>query len=254
MHPPVLHIVAWASVLLGFLCAAIVAIDLGGHRQKMWIMNLVWPITALYSGPLGLLFYYGLGRADREEGMQSGMQSMQQHGHMNHAMQEGRESHPMQQHGHMSHGNDKPFWQAAAVASTHCGAGCTLGDIVAEWFMFFVPFALFGMKLFGEWALDYVLAFIFGIAFQYFTIKPMKNLSPKEGLIAALKADALSLTAWQVGMYGWMAIVVFVIFGRQLQANDPVFWFMMQIAMIAGFLTSYPVNRWLLAIGIKEKM
>jgi Domain of unknown function (DUF4396) len=235
MHPPVLHIVAWASVLLGFLCAAIVAIDLGGHRQKMWIMNLVWPITALYSGPLGLLFYYWLGRADREEGMQSGMQSMQQRGHM-------------------SHGSDKPFWQAAAVASTHCGAGCTLGDIVAEWFMFFVPFALFGMRLFGEWALDYVLAFLFGIAFQYFTIKPMKNLSPKEGLIAAIKADALSLTAWQVGMYGWMAIVVFVIFGRQLQANDPVFWFMMQIAMIAGFLTSYPVNCWLLAIGIKEKM
>jgi Domain of unknown function (DUF4396) len=249
MHPSILYIIAWISVLLGILCAAIVAIDLRGHRQKMWIMNLVWAITALYSGPLGLLFYYWLGRADREEGMQS-----MQHGQMNHSMHQGREGHAMQQHEHMGHGSSKPFWQAAAVASTHCGAGCTLGDIVAESVLFFVPFTLFGMRLFGEWAVDYVLAFIFGIAFQYFTIKPMRNLSPKEGLIAALKADALSLTAWQIGMYGWMAIVVFVIFGRQLQANDPVFWFMMQIAMIAGFFTSYPVNCWLLAIGIKEKM
>lgn len=29
---------------------------------------------------------------------------------------------------------------------------------------------------------------------------------------------------------------------------------MMQIAMLAGFLTAYPVNWWLLRSGIKEKM
>ncbi len=56
-------------------------------------------------------------------------------------------------------------------------------------------------------------------------------------------------------MYGWMAIVVFLIVGHELPKTDPVFWFMMQIAMLAGFLTSYPVNWWwLLERGIKEKM
>ncbi len=29
---------------------------------------------------------------------------------------------------------------------------------------------------------------------------------------------------------------------------------MMQLAMIAGFITSYPVNWWLIKIGIKEEM
>jgi hypothetical protein len=29
---------------------------------------------------------------------------------------------------------------------------------------------------------------------------------------------------------------------------------MMQIAMLAGFLTAYPVNSWLLRVGIKEPM
>lgn len=73
-------------------------------------------------------------------------------------------------------------------------------------------------------------------------------------LVAALKADSLSLTAWQVGMYGWMAIATFLVFGNELGKLDPVFWLMMQLAMIASFLASYPVSRWLIRKGIKESM
>ena len=36
--------------------------------------------------------------------------------------------------------------------------------------------------------------------------------------------------------------------------NSPAFWFTMQIAMLAGFITSYPVNWWLIKVGIKERM
>ncbi|MGA7878035.1 MAG: DUF4396 domain-containing protein [Desulfoferrobacter sp.] len=93
-----------------------------------------------------------------------------------------------------------------------------------------------------------------GIAFQYFTIKPMRNLSAGRGLIAAVKADFFSLTSWQVGMYGWMAIATFGIFGHEISKTSPVFWFMMQIAMLAGFVTAYPTNWWLLKAGVKEEM
>jgi hypothetical protein len=31
-------------------------------------------------------------------------------------------------------------------------------------------------------------------------------------------------------------------------------WFMMQVGMIVGFFTAWPVNRWLVRSGIKEKM
>jgi hypothetical protein len=55
-------------------------------------------------------------------------------------------------------------------------------------------------------------------------------------------------------MYGWMAIAVFVIFRHEIPKTDPIFWFIMQIPILAGFLTSYPVNWWLLRAGIKEKM
>jgi hypothetical protein len=62
----------------------------------------------------------------------------------------------------------------------------------------------------------HVLALGFGISFQYFTIAPMRGLGFRDGIKAAFKADTLSLTAWQVGMYGWMAIAVFVIFRHEL--------------------------------------
>ncbi len=230
--PHWLELVAITSLIISLLCSLIVVADiLSGHKQHMWIMNLVWPITALYSGPIGLWAYYRLGRLSTHAKFQAAR---------------ARDETPP--------GKQKPFWQSVFVGATHCGSGCTLGDIIAEWFVFFVPLTLFGMHVFAAWAIDYALALLFGIAFQYFSIQPMRKLPVAKGLIAAIKADTLSLTAWQVGMYGWMALVIFVIFAHEIPKTDPVFWFMMQIAMLAGFLTSYPVNWWLLRKGIKEAM
>jgi hypothetical protein len=150
--------------------------------------------------------------------------------------------------------------------ASHCGSGCTLGDICAEWLAFGVPALavwfgygwLFGDKIFAVWVLDFIFAFAFGIVFQYFAIAPMRDLGVRDGLVAALKADTLSLTAWQVGMYGFMAVAHFWIFAHlldaRLQVNSVEFWFMMQIAMLFGFATSYPVNWWLIRSGIKEAM
>src|SRR5690348_17138737 len=59
-------------------------------------------------------------------------------------------------------------------------------------------------------------------------------------------------------MDGFMAIAYFLIFqsgfGIRLDPGMIEFWFMMQIAMLCGFVTSYPVNWWLIRRGIKEKM
>lgn len=217
------------SLTLAAVSFVIILVDLlMGHAQRMAVMNLVWPTTALYAGPLALWAYFTIGRSSLQKPTQPGM---------------------------TGHGQQrKPFWQMAMVGATHCGSGCTLGDLMAEWAVVAVPITFLGQKIFGTWLLDFVLAFLFGIAFQYFSIKPMRHLSPAQGLWAALKADTLSLTAWQFGMYGWMALVIFGLFRHELPKTNPVFWFMMQIAMLVGFVTSYPVNWWLLKTGIKEAM
>lgn len=230
--PHWLEIISMTSLSLAAICALVIVTDvLMGRGQHMWIMNLVWPLTALYFGPVALWAYFKWGRLGTRHRMME-------------AKKQGREP----------PGKSKPFWQMCATGTMHCGSGCALGDIIAEWMLVLFPLTLFGHKIFAAWALDYILAFLFGIAFQYFTIKPMRNLSVVKGLAAALKADSLSLTAWQIGMYGWMAVATFFIFGHELDKETPVFWFMMQIAMWLGFATSFPVNWWLLKRGIKEKM
>ena len=82
----------------------------------------------------------------------------------------------------------------------------------------------------------------------------MKKFSSKEALKAALKADTLSLTSWQLGTYGWVAIYFFLISNRRLEATDSLFWFMMQIDMLLGLITAFPTNWWLIKRGIKEAM
>lgn len=204
-----------AAVILGLVCASYLIAAVVRHPQKMWIMNLVWPITALYFGPFAIWAYYAMGRR-----------------------------------------MEKPFWQSVAVGGTHCGAGCTVGDIIAE----FALFALVGAAITGwarmgiTYAADFTLAYILGIAFQYFAIAPMRGDWGRRSLIAAVQADTLSLTAFEIGLFGWMAITQMVLFQPSLQANQWTFWFMMQIGMILGYFTAFPVNWWLIAAGIKERM
>ncbi len=232
-YPRWLEVVSVLFLAASFASAVIIAVDLFalGHRQAMWIMDVVWPVTALWSGPFGLAAYYRWGRAGERKAVMA-------------AKEQGR----------TPPNKAQPFFVLTGKGASHCGAGCTLGDIVAELLILAVPFTLFGQKIFGAWIYDFILAFSLGIAFQYFTIKPMRGLSVKEGLVQAVKADTLSLTAWQVGMYGWMAIATFLVFGHEMSKGSPVFWFMMQVAMFFGFATSYPVNWLLLQKGVKEKM
>ena len=249
-----LHTIALVSIIVALLCVAIVALDiLAGHRQPMGVMNFVWVLTPLYSGVVGLWAYYRLGRpmarsAADKPGAAAGMQMANRPGATDGMQMADRPS------GSMPMGPQKPFWQSVALGAMHCGSGCSLGDLLVETFVYFVPLVVLGHAMFGAWLLDYGVAFLIGIIFQYYAIAPMRHLGLVAGLKAALKADTLSLTAWQIGMYGWMAVAVFGIFKHELRANDPVFWLMMQLAMVAGFGTSYPVNWWLIKSGVKEQM
>ncbi len=233
--PAWFHAVAIAMLACGFGSAAIIGFDETRRPQPMWIMNVVWPVSALFGGILVLGGYVAYGRSGGPHGPHHGPPRT-------------------------------PFPVMAAKATLHCGSGCTLGDICAEWLAFAVPAvavwfgweSIFGDKMFAVWSLDFLFAFAIGIGFQYFTIAPMRGLSFGEGIVAALKADTLSLAAWQVGMYGTMALLQLVVFTRlfgvRAEVDTPEFWFAMQVAMLIGFATSYPVNWCLLRAGLKEKM
>lgn len=159
-----LHILSIASLGLGFGCTAIIIADEWRRPQPMWIMNLVWPIVGLFGTLLTLWAYFRYGRVGKDRASAA---------------------------------------IVTAKATLHCGAGCTLGGICAEWLVFaFSAIAIafgwqsfFSEKMFAVWIVDFLFAFAFGILLQYFTIAPMRDLSLGAGLVAAVKADALSLSA-----------------------------------------------------------
>jgi hypothetical protein len=235
----VFTLAAWISLGIAFFCALVILIDEIRHPQKMWIMNIVWPVTALYLSVFGLWGYFRIGRG------------------MTKNASRGMPKDQMQRHNQTSGGQASrdPTWQQTAVSDTHCGGGCVVADIIAEFSLFALGWSLFGKSLYAEYAGDLLLAWLFGIAFQYFAITSMRNLSLRQGLIAAVKSDTLSIITFEIGLFAWMALTFFVFFPHpHLRPTEGGYWFMMQIGMILGFFTSYPMNRWLIRAGWKEAM
>ena len=234
-----LETLAWISLGVAFACAAIIAADVARRPQKMGIMNVVWPVTALYGSVFALWAYFRIGRSMSQNAMRS-MTKQQMQQHKQAKKEQARRS---------------PTLVQTALADSHCGAGCTLADIVAEFSVFALGLKLLGTDLYASFVVDFICAWLLGIVFQYFTIKPMRNLSVGGGIWAAIKADTLSIATFQVGMYGFMALVYFKLFPHpHLHPNQAAYWMFMQIAMICGFVTALPVNWLLTKIGWKEAM
>lgn len=178
MIPAWLHALSIASLTLGALCAVVIVADVTRHPQHMAVMNVVWPVTALFGTVWVAWQYFTYGRLAAHAAMERGEAMPSEAG--------------------------TPFPVKVANGALHCGSGCTLGDICAEWLVFLVPavavwfgwHGLFGEKMFAAWIVDYLFAYAFGVVFQYFAIAPMRHLGVAAGVWAAIKADTLSLTAW----------------------------------------------------------
>jgi hypothetical protein len=233
-----LTFISWAYLAFCTGSALFIVADFfRGHRQRMWIMHLVWPITALYLGPLAVLLY-----TSTRPLTLSG--SPQPKGRFRELMK-----------------NADPTREQGAVAVSHCGAGCVLGNIIGETTLFVfggsVTAYVAGSDFATRMVTDFALAYLLGIFFQYFTIVPTIGSMPRgKRILMAIRADTLSILAFEVGFFGWMALSRFVFFPapRRIYPNLAVFWFMMQIAMIVGWVTAYPANVWLLKKRWKEKM
>jgi hypothetical protein len=234
--PTWLTVIAAVSVATGVACALVTAADLARRPQHMRVMNVVYPIDMLFGSVPWLIFYWRRRRAPRRGD------------HAHHATDEGAR------------------WVSTATSTSHCGAGCTLGDIIAEFSVAALPALavavgwrrFYDNEMYAAWIWDFALAFVIGIALQYFAIAPMRKGPRGAALRAALKADTVSIISWQVGMYGVMALIQLVILARAFGGPASVFsfefWFAMQFAMIAGFACAYPVNAWLIRHGVKEAM
>ena len=247
--PISIEIIAYVYLAIGFASALYIVYDIciRRHYQMMSIMNVVWPITAWYLGPLALWSYWHIGHLSTKIQREKATQETD-----NLSKLPASSRHIITTHNN-NNGGEKPFWETIFVSATHCGAGCTLGDVISEWAVFIAGATIAGVMLFASYVFDFALAWFLGIIFQYLAIVQMRRISVQTALKEAIKADTLSLVMFEIGLFGWMALVALVLIGN-LYPISPVFWFMMQIGMILGFFTSYPANWWLVKKGIKQGM
>ena len=223
MIPTWLTVVSWIFVGIAVLCAAALLYDIygRGYRQRTSVMEAVWPITALYFGPLALPAYYRWG-------------------------------HPRSEKWQKEHGStpDKSLSAAAATEGTPGGAASAVGHVLG------VPLVVFsGLAIAGEalWAMILVIAVIATallFVFEYFfSTVPTRGLPSGKGLGVALLIALVTVLAFDVGMGGWMLVMHFLLFMPPL--TDVTFLFLMQVGLILGFLTGYPAVLWLIRRGIK---
>ncbi|KAI7720417.1 hypothetical protein KC353_g2209 [Hortaea werneckii] len=227
-QPTALIIISSVSIGLGAIAAAWILLDIiwrRGWRSMMYIMIPVYAINALYLWPITLWVYVKYGRPPLP----------QKHG----------ETRTEEAH--------QPPTANASGTGGEEKQGCVLGDIVGEWLVYGTN-AAFGSPprlLWAEMLVDFGFAFLFGIVFQYFSIAPMAGEYGPKIVYRALKADALSLLFFEIGLFGWMAIFQIAIFSWELEMPTVTYWWMMQIGMFLGHWTGVPINWWLINTGVK---
>jgi hypothetical protein len=103
-------------------------------------------------------------------------------------------------------------------------------------------------------ALEYGLGFGFGwTIFQALFMRDMAGGSYRRALESTFLPEFLSMNFLMAGMLP-IASLGRIAVGRKFSPLTLEFWFVMSMALLAGFIVAYPINWWLVAKGLKHGM
>ncbi|MCD2191538.1 DUF4396 domain-containing protein [Actinomycetospora soli] len=196
---------AWTYVVLSIVSAVIITVDIvvRGRGRTSRAMAVVWPITALYLGPFALPAYVRYGRATASA----------------------------------TTGRD-------GTATLHLGLPGGAASVVAH--LIGVPLVLVtgwtiaGLDMWAMIAVIAVLALGLLFLFEYTSRAAVGALG--RGRNTLLRAGAVALAtivAFDLGMVGWM--VVLHLGALMPPADDVSFVFLMQIGVVIGLATAFPL-------------
>ncbi len=140
-------------------------------------------------------------------------------------------------------------WRQVLGSTMHCvagdGVGILAGAVIASFLT--LPHLL-------QIALEYVLGFGFGwTIFQALFMREMAGGSYRRSLASTFIPELLSMNWLMSGMVP-IAALGRALLARPMSPLAPDFWFVMSMALLAGFVLSYPINWWLVAKGLKHGM
>ncbi|MBY0524733.1 MAG: DUF4396 domain-containing protein [Gemmataceae bacterium] len=220
---PILGPLAWIDVVLvgwfalTLLSAAYVAWDCFTNNPELAVMKWGWVLVTLYMGPLAFILYV---LACKEAAPGTHEEFV------------------------------RPLWKQALGSTIHCLAGDATGIIVAA-----TATALLGLPMWLDFIVEYVVGFAFGLfLFQALFMKDMMGGSYTKALRHSFLPEWLSMNMVMAGMYPAMVLLMM---GRDMRAMEPTelaFWGSMSAAVAIGAATAYPVNVWLVKVGLKHGM
>ncbi|MGH7033395.1 MAG: DUF4396 domain-containing protein [Stellaceae bacterium] len=139
-------------------------------------------------------------------------------------------------------------WRQVVGSTMHCVAGDGIGILAAA-----VITSRLGLPMWADVLCEYALGFLFGWSvFQALFMKSMFG-SYMDSLRNTFMAELLSMNAVMSGM---TAVMVPWMTGDMLAMSPvgPRFWFVMSVALCAGFVVALPMNWWLVDHGLKHGM
>jgi FtsP/CotA-like multicopper oxidase with cupredoxin domain len=204
---------AW--LIVAVFSAAYVAWDQFHGNPEPVVMKWAFVLVTLYMGPIGLLLYV---LADKEP---------TPGGHEEFI---------------------KPLWKQGVGSTVHCIAGDATGIIVAA-----VIVALIGLPMWLDVIVEYTAGFLFGLLiFQALFMRKLMGGTYRENVARSFLPELISMNC----MMGAMApVMVLLMMGRDMRAmwpGEPLFWVVMSLGVVAGFVSAYPVNVWLVKRGLKH--
>lgn len=200
-------------ILVGF-SVLFVLFDALTNTPVSWVQKLAWILVTFYCGPFGLFFYL---LSCRNPGP----------------------------------GMHEPYtrapWKQALNSEMHCLAGDASGIILAA-----VIVSYFGLANGVDLILEYLSAFIVGLfIFQALMMRSMYDNDYIQAVRKTFFAETVSMNMVMLGM-----IPVMVTLMHHWQYGDnpfqPLFWFIMGLATLAGGITAYPINAWLVRNNLKH--
>ncbi|MCX4822505.1 DUF4396 domain-containing protein [Streptomyces sp. NBC_01142] len=156
----------------------------------------------------------------------------EQHGHDSH---QGKAGHA----GHQGHGGTVS-WAMAARATLHCLTGCAIGEVLGM-----VIGTALGWANLPTMILAIALAFFFGYALTLRGVLKA-GVDFRTAFRVALAADTLSIAVMELIDNG---VIAFWPGAMDAHLSDPMFWGVLAFALLAAFLITTPVNKWMIGRG-----
>jgi len=142
----------------------------------------------------------------------------------------------------------KPLWKQGIGSTIHCVAGDATGIILAA-----VVTATLELPMWLDLIVEYTAGFAFGLfIFQSLFMRSMMGGSYWQNVRKSFFPELISMNFMMAGMAPVMSILMM---GRDMRAMQPdqlLFWAVMSLGVLAGFITAYPANVWMVARGLKH--